>query len=1049
MNTHDRNLPAAAAAALALLFAALPAPGATYYWKPGAAGGDYGTLSNWSTESASGADAAALPGASDKFAYDGDYALDLGGGSWEIGGWSASGNPGAARTFSVANGTLTNKGDWKPWQMTLTVKDGGTFVHGGGSFLPGQDSWKETVVDVESGGAFRLVNAANPMFLVFNVAPGGAMEFAPTYWGLPNKAVATGATINNEGTLDMLSGWTFNNGGSGAGACYVNQKGGTLNLAGTVDGKSRGSRSGCSLSVAFSGGTVNVAGAASFANLESLTLSGATTWHVASGVSLDLSAAAMPSASVTKTGAGALALPDVPETLRWEEGAMSFAANTRASYGALSLGAGAALALPVANTTVGTLEKLAGSLAISRPGLTIVSVPDGADLSGTVTVDLASFATGGTVVATPSAALRAKVLAAAEAAIAATDAALVASDDGSAVAVAPATAMKVFDSTDVSDLADAAGWRGGDLPAAGEAALVSGAGVVAGLSAAALAKGWTSVVVENGATLRLLVSPGFLPLLLEDGTTLSVASGVSVGPALASAAPALVLEPGATLRVGAGETFAVSSSLATEADASALSRIEVEAGGVLQVPGGFAFKNVALAVDGGSIEFAGTGAVTFGTAAAGETARFSMAASNASIGPAASVSGNHDGLRFACPAAGGAVEVVGEIVLRDTVLDRWYKGFATGENNPADRPFAVVLDNTSLTWYKGALSVAGASSLVVSNGTLVTTSRNNSYNDRLEVSGAGTLVVGEGGTVFYPVANGGNAQASLGGGASGRPALVLAGGTFEPFKTAPNAGSRTIEVSADSTWGVFEDTYWWDGIRNILFDGAAETVVDAGATLTVLNHRYDNWLGGDNTGVWMADAPVNGAGNLAFTNAYAGTAFAVRVRNGSNACTGEIAADPASGSSLVFGDGSNWAGTVVANGAVSLANSRTVETETADPETGETTTASSVVDAPARVSFGTLRLDGNFPIRLWEDGTADAIDFGAGGATGPGALVASPVGGFDPARGGRWVVGSIPDGVAIPSVSPRFFSLRALPPDENGVRTLVLLRDAATVIVIR
>ncbi len=1016
--------------ALALALTACASPAATYYWKPGATAADYGTLSNWSTESLSGPDAAALPGSGDKFYYAGDYALDLGGGSYTINGWSSSADSGARRTFSLENGTLTNTGDWKPYKMTMTIGNGGTFVHNGGSFLPGQDSWATTYVNIGNGGTFRLVNAANPMYLNFTISSGGTMDFAPTYWGLPNKGVATGAILNNSGTLNMASGWTFNNGGSGAGACEINQLAGTWNLAGTVNGKSTGSRSGCSLAVAVSGGTVNVTGAAEFRNLASLTLSGGTTWNVAAGVTMDLSAATMTTPAVTKTGAGTLALPDLPASLRLDAGAITFAAQTTASMDALALSSGTALSLAVENQTIATLENMEGSLTLTKPGLAVSAVDANASLSGTVEVDLASFATGGTVVSTPSAALRAKVLAAAEAAIADAGAALVASDDGTAVVLAAAGAVKIFESTTVTDLADAAGWRDGDIPAAGEPALVGGAGVTGTLTAAALAKGWSRIDVANGATLRLAVAPGALPVSFDAGTALAVGPGVAVSATLASGAPSLVLEPGATLAVGSGETFALSAGVTTEATAAALSEIRVAAGGTLRTPsGGYAFKDVSLVLDGGALELGSLDAVTFGTAAAGATNHFAMAATNAVIGPAESVSGNVLGYRFACPAAGGAVAVAGEITLKNTTISRWTKGFALGENNPTNLPFAVVLDHSSFTWYKGALSVAGAGTLVVSNGTVATTSAANANDDRLSVSGAGQLVVGSGGTVFYPVANNGNTRVELSGPASDRPAIVLAGGLFEPYKMSATASAREIRVTDDSVWQVFEDTYWWDGIRNVLFDGAARTTLDEGATLTVRNRRYANWEGNDNTGVWIGTGEIAGGGDLVLTNAYAGRAFAVALRGGSNTCSGELRATD--GSTLLLADGCNWAGVLVANGNVAFTNQ------------------ADAAAAPARIGLGGVRFEADLPIRLWEDGSSDAIDFGAAGFTGEGALSLELVGGFRPTRRGRWIVGTIPAGEPLPPLAERAYSLSTRATETPGVLELRLGYNTATVILIR
>ncbi|MBR1921515.1 MAG: hypothetical protein IJ829_05880 [Kiritimatiellae bacterium] len=275
--------------AAAFVALASGANAATYYWKSGSTLGDYGTLSNWSTESTTGADATALPGSGDKLDYAGDYAFDLGGNTYEIGGWSASGDSGARRTVLITNGALDNKGDWKPYKMTMTIGSGGTFVHSAGSFLPGQDSTAITYVNVENGGTFVLTGACNPMNLYFNVAAGGTFDFTPSYWGLPNKACASGIQFNNSGTLNMTSGMTISNGAASGGAITVTQSAGTFNLAGTFNGASQGSRSSVSLSFRFVGGTVNVTGSAAFVNCAAVTLAGATTWNVSTGATLDLS----------------------------------------------------------------------------------------------------------------------------------------------------------------------------------------------------------------------------------------------------------------------------------------------------------------------------------------------------------------------------------------------------------------------------------------------------------------------------------------------------------------------------------------------------------------------------------------------------------------------------------------------------------------------------------------------------------------------------------------------------------------------------------------
>lgn len=746
-----------------------------------------------------------------------------------------------------------------------------------------------------------------------------------------------------------------------------------MNLPCPINGTTTTSGRTVYLYVSFSGGTINVTGSTAVQNCKSATLSGSTVWDVVSGATADLTDVTVEAGtSVTKAGSGTLVLKSVPASFAVTNGTASLSATIPSSTALQSVAVRdrGTLTVDVAGASIATLDGLVGTLAITKPNLTVAAVASGADLSGSVTVDLASFTTGGTVVTTPDAALRAKVLAAAQAAISAAGASLTAEDSGSAVALSPTVALKVFDSTTVADLADANGWRDGDIPGAGEIALVGGNGVTGTLTVAALAKGWSGITLRNGATLRLAVDPGSLPLNFEAGTTLAVADGLTIAPALAAAAPNLVLEPGATLALADGEEFSLPSTVRTESTSELLSKIIVGSGATLTVPAGYAFKNVGLVLDGGTLAQSAVGTITFGTAAADETTYFAMAATNATIRLADGVSGNPTGYRFACPASGGAVKVVGEIVFKNSTIAHWPKGFALGESNPTNDDFSVVLDNTSLTWYNGALSLAGASSLVVSNGTTVTTSADNSNDDRLSISGAGQLVIGEDGTVFYPVANNGNTRVELSGEASDRPAIVLAGGVFEPYKMSETASARTIAITSDSTWQVFEDTYWWDGIRNILFDAASETTISAGATLTIRNRKYNNWEGNDNSGVWFADKPISGAGNVVLTNAYDGKAFAAMLRNGSNTATGAISAI-GERCTLVVSDGANWAGTVVANGNVALTNGAEA----------------------ASVSFGTLRLDADFPVRAWRSVDAEtgrttySCDTLAVGAyTGTGAL---------------------------------------------------------------
>jgi hypothetical protein len=103
-------------------------------------------------------------------------------------------------------------------------------------------------------------------------------------------------------------------------------------------------------------------------------------------------------------------------------------------------------------------------------------------------------------------------------------------------------------------------------------------------------------------------------------------------------------------------------------------------------------------------------------------------------------------------------------------------------------------------------------------------------------------------------------------------------------------------------------------------------------------------------------APVTGGGDLIVTNSTPGLTLAAIVKSGANTATGraKVAADTP-GSLLVFADGSNWAGTLAADGNVAFTN----------------LTAAA---APASVSLGAMELSGSLPLRVW-GGEAPTNDF--------------------------------------------------------------------------
>ena len=156
--------------------------------------------------------------------------------------------------------------------------------------------------------------------------------------------------------------------------------------------------------------------------------------------------------------------------------------------------------------------------------------------------------------------------------------------------------------------------------------------------------------------------------------------------------------------------------------------------------------------------------------------------------------------------------------------------------------------------------------------------------------------------------------------------------------------------------GVY-DVWNWTGTPDRPLNNCTATVA-AGKTLTIrsiadeVNPAYDQ-------NVLIADRPIAGEGSLLISNAVPDKAFTATIVNAANTATGTASA--ADGATLLFADGANWAGTVV-SGNVALGG-----------------------DSAATVSFGGLRLDAPFPIRVWrKDGAlvSDCLNIGAGGVSG-------------------------------------------------------------------
>ena len=993
---------------------ALPAGGATFHWKGASAGASWSDLSSWSTEGATGADASSLPTEADDISTTYSLAADLGGQTREINGWPNSFGA------TLENGTLVAHGGVAPeaQSTTYTLRSGTTLRFAAGSSwqLSNQSRSQMTTVNLESGSTLDFNGGIYIYRAKINVASGATARFNWTRFGANNGTNQKDSGLFNSGTVELPNGMVWASGGWSANNfdfTLRNNPGATLLVGGSFS-KGQADGSGNNKHVVFkvdiAGGTVHATNSVAF-DADSLAVTGSSEWNVDAARTVDLSPFTVSSGvGIAKSGAGRLVLPDVP--------------------GALDIQAGTA-AVDAADRTIGTLTDNRGVLAISKPGLSVSSVAAGATLSGSVTVDLSDFNPGDIVVATPDATLRAQVRAAAEAAAAGTG--VVIEEDGNAIRVGVPADSYVFSSTTVRDLSNAAGWSGGVLPPAGADVFVVGSGVVGTLNDSAPV--WNSIAATGGATLRLAVAPDAATAVsVAPDSSLVIAAGATV-PSVYGAADT-TFEPGSGLSVPSGGTFDLSDGVVFRTtSASDLPTITVPATATLRVPGGYGFRNVRLVLDG-ALEATGDGTIAFGTAAAGETAWFAMEANGATV-TAKNAAGTDNGsqIRFACPEDGGTVVVASPILLADcTFAYTGHDGFAFGRNNHEGETFTVVATGTvfPMGW---TTVVGGGCTLRLGGGSLLVRQRHSEGDGgprfNLEVVDRGTIELADGGEIRsgVTIVNGNltDSVVRLDPSEAGRPCIkVLDGGVACWYKL--NGYDRGSMVVSNGVVEIFK-SYWWGwGNRNHVFNRLTGVEIPAGATMTLKGVKDKLSTNDPRLTFFELEAPFTGGGDLLVTNALpssnnSGSLFRPEIVRGDNTCTGslEVADSPTYRTTLLFMDGANWAGTVNWNSnRMSMVYSNS--------------SSPAVSEAPQAVSFGGVRMDTDFALRIWEDGTADSVSIGAFGWSGTGKVALERQGGFEVRAGDRWAIGTQPASLPPPKSADPAFVIRAEDIDGDDAR---------------
>jgi hypothetical protein len=885
-------------------------------------------------------------------------------------------------------------------------------------------------------------------FEMIKVMPGGVAEFTFDNTIQKNANSTSRSTWSNEGGIfSFPDGFTLNRtataGWSKRASFRIQQKSGTMNLGGDVSlGNASGTESNAmGLYFQWFGGKVHALNDVNF-NVDKtfqwtnseiqksfIEENAIITAEVDSDKRMDVSVLELrEGVCLMKEGDGVLKIADVPYSLDLKGGSVEFVENTRTSMGTLKIGADCSYSLDHANMAIETLVDNLGTITITKPGLSIAALGEGATLSGAFAFEADAFLKGDTLVTTPNAQLRAKIKADAEEAFKLLG--TVIEEVGERIIVGDTTF--VFNSTTITDLNNAEGWPNG-IPAEGCEVTIAGEGVNAVVSEN-LETRWNSITVQDGAALRIASSGLSLPeIVLKGNAVLTIASDFNLTEIM---------------------TMAVGEEFPT---------VVVSEGVTLTVPAGYKFKDVHLVLcEGSTLTEAGDGPIVFGYADSNETTYFAMHATNATITALNSAKVEKAaGIAFVSPADGGVVKVVEDIVLKDsTITYSDWDGFAFGLNNPESENFKMIVDNTPLDIGQDTY-VAGGANLVLTNNTVLFRRRStiNAHSENIEntysiyVQDRGRITLFNGGEIrtTVTIANATDDNGWFGKGVvSLRPSEegyvgieVLEGGVGCWWRTY---GDNTGVIRyAGGIQKVFRG-HWWGSVlggnRSRIFNKLKGVEIAKDTTMQIVGFKDDY---GDNDDdalrPFYIDSPFTGSGNVIITNTWPDTkTCAPRFASPNSTCTGKImavACDGKAKAELYFANGANWAGTVVANGLLKITNYEGIKEN----------------DNPASVTFGALDLQADFPVRVWrgEDGalTNDTLNVGTYLKSGGKLVPTMMTEGGEFVSNDKIVVGRIAKDAVLPDVPKKWVAITKNIDDDNENDLLILKRRKGFMIRVR
>ena len=846
----------------------------------------------------------------------------------------------------------------------------------------------DTQLNIEDGGSAELYGKIQTRVMRINVNDGGTLLFDPSYFR-SNEKSPDGDSFDYD-AINVASGGsaTFPNGINmtlGNGSSYTEQ----FNQAGGSVTFGGNFTSALPWTYTWSGGVLNITDDSMFGANVALTVpaSASVVLDVASGKTFSAPGLVADStATITKTGGGTFAFSPNSASIVLEAGAIGLASAESYDLSNVTLGSGAS-----------------ASIAIIAMGARVNSLP--AALSGaTFTADLSGKPQGTVIFYSSDSTVLTKAMIDLAASV---PSGFQLSVSGDALSL-EAVSDYVF--TTSGDLLNSpACWSAGSIPPAGAEVSISGENVVADFTAGVI-PAWTSIEVNKGATLRISADADLPHIVLNKNATLEIVAGTAYITNGLSATPALS---------GGNVTLPV-LSIATNA--------------TLSVASGMKFMDLDFRLYGTVTKLSNDcDSPVFGYSDDGETHYFAFTSDGGVFDFHSNQNVAKGSVLIICPVSGGKVIPVGTITLRNSsrTVTGWadFGDWQFGSNNPANVSFDVLVDGTHLDC-SSYFYAAGGAHLTLVNGSYIrrnTSCLGHYFSQAIKDSAA--VEIGAGCFLDFTTGDGVF-------GVDTRSAVdtVIArdGGVYSVSYNSSGWGCGVF-VANGGVLGVtklYKPSNGDPRARTDLLRGFGSVRLDGGLAIASVNMGTGNcdW----DRHVKMANVPFAGTGDVVVTNGVPEYPFTVTIVNGASTATGSIKVAKAEGdaeTALYFADGANWAGTVVA-GNVALTNL----TDGA---------------AAATVTFGTLDLAADFPVRVWKTGgvlaTNDVLKVDSFDGSEKLAIVEmdGPL-----APGDRFVLGKVKSTSALPKVGGHF-AIKAGEPDADGYRDLTVKFSQRLQVILR